>query len=392
MISNKSSTLTHILFLYGYILTKHHFFYETFFDLEFVVCTNLMAVLCWLHFFKDEMTEEHRDIGKFIGHNMLIYVILSIVSNIIIFIYEMFFVLGIINTFLILIILYSIFMIKIIPYYFSKIHNILQKSHLGRFLLNLVNYIYNFLFLFKKIFLFMELIYSKFAKPLFKFIIGIFYQINYDLSDNTQTKKLKININQGCQYIFNNSYFNDISKSFVTDMFMEKYDELMETQDNEIINRFFDCKKDLGLCIDIKKQKLMNSSIANEDIDDLEDLDISDAPNVSDDQIKQADELESLLKINNIKTYDDLQKLKSKSIVQDNESVLKKKLRNKQSARSKKTVKTDLTENPELNKMMAELMKGGNPNQIAKKMAAGGGSGINMADLKKLQQQMQSRK
>ncbi len=370
-----------ILTIYLLILIKYIWISDSYFDVQFVMSTLFMIIINWIKINGDRLTDEIKDVGKFLGHIMFISVCFSIICGVVSFIYSILFYFGFSNTVIFFKIICVFLMSGLLPMYTKQLNEKLSKSNIGTKILQCINYYYNTYVVSKKIY---ERVIN-YGKHLLKNYVWVyckiffnkFMKINAELSDNKQSLIVKSKLND--KYTDAKNYIND---QVIQPIVVNSVQNILNTDHFAGMNLNFSLEQSPKQYKSVSSNRSMNMSslvnkktIDNDNLDDLdEDVDLSNVPEVSEEQIEKAENLDRFLTAQQI----DTPKIKTS---EDNRATLKKKMAEKKAMRTlgnKQALKNnisnmmnmpamkDFLDMPGMKEMMSSLTEGNNIDKILK--------------------------
>jgi len=299
----------------------------------------------------DFLKKETKDFTLFLCHTSFVSLCISIISEVFSTTYGTIFYLGFVNS----IIMLYIFLVSLSGGLFNNIYNKIKifmcKYWLGEKIFGLVDYIYarhiTDIITQNNISSITKIICIDYIWPVLKFLFQMFKGINSLLGNNTKSKKFTKKVSKkysGGKEYFANKYIN------------YTFQNMMDSMPNTSIgyNKNTDLKQDMSF---------LSNTVLDEP-DDLDDLDDNDedlltVPEVSKEQIQQAEVLEK-----------EIQKDTKQINTANTKASYKKKMAEKKAARlSGKNSKlnqnpmnnmAELMNMPAMNEMFSELMKNDN--------------------------------
>jgi hypothetical protein len=340
--------------------------------------TSFIVIVNWIKLNADKLSDEIKDMGTFLGHMMFISICFSIISSFISFIYGILFYFGFSNTIIFVKIVCVLLMSGLLPKYKEQLNEKLTKSNIGRKILEFINYYYNTYVVSKKIYEkiieFVKFIIKKYVWVFCKIIFHKFIKINNELSNNSQSKIVKSKLDE--KYDNAKKYIID---QVIQPMVMKQFQHVLDSDpftninfgkpNSEISPKQY---KNTIHTKSINMSSLTNKkTIDSDNIDDLdEELDLSNVPEVSKEQIEKAEKIDKT------------------QTIQDNRAALKKKMAEKKAMRTSgsKNQKVmnnisnlmnmpemnDLMNMPGMNEMMKNMLKNNNLEKIVKQTPKNG--------------------
>ncbi len=184
---NQSSAFT-ILLLYT-LMISYYYFFDMAYDFHMITTTIMVVVLIAMNSSIDKLTDEMKDIGKFIGHLLFISLVLHLVWCIFHLTFSTIFYFGFFNT-ITYTLIFTFMGISGITKFIDK--HYLSKSNIGQQFLTVINNYYNIYFVSKNwsntIKTYLTHIYQNYVKIYGLFIFQKLWSVNTDLSDNSKTK------------------------------------------------------------------------------------------------------------------------------------------------------------------------------------------------------------
>ncbi|XWV25310.1 hypothetical protein QJ856_gp0460 [Tupanvirus deep ocean] len=363
------SSMTTIFLMYFFIFVKNLLFSYNFFDMQFFASTLLVILLSIINFCPERLTNETRDIGKFLGHAMFISVCFSLISGLVLMIYNVIFYFGFVNTIISLNMVFMFLMSSMVQMCKEQINDKLSKSNIGNKILNLINYYYNTYVVSKKLGNklgdFVKLIMMNYVWVYCKIVFNKFLKINNELSENSQSQIVKTKLDN--KYSDAKKYF---SEEVIQPFFIKSFQSALENNPFAVINGN-DKDNQNHYKNTLSNQNINMSFLANtkfnenDNIDDLDDdLDMSNVPEVPKEQIEQAEKLEKEQENTKVLT------------AEEKRAALKKKMAEKRANRggpnrnqkSMQNNMANLMNMPGMNEMMETMLKGDNLEKLMKQM------------------------
>lgn len=372
------SNMATLLTIYFLILIKYIFISDNYFDIHFIMSTLFIIIINWIKLAKNKgkTVDKIKDIGKFLTHVMFISFCFSIICNVISFIYGILFYFGFSNTIIFFKILCVFFMSDLIPMFKKQLNEKLSKSNIGTKILEGINHYYNTYVISKNIYEHVieygKYILKNYIWVYCKTIFNKFLEINNELAENSQSTivKSKINdkYNDAKKYITNQVIQPMVMESFqsvlesepfanidLTNIDLTNFDMEIQNNSEEILPASKQYKK-FPHVKNMNMSSLANKKTINDDnFDDLdEDLDLSNVPEVSEEQIKKAEMLDKKIMAN----QDDIPKNKTSD---DNRTALRKKMAEKKAIRTignRQAIKNNISNimnMPEMNDFMKKM-------------------------------------
>ncbi|XWV26572.1 hypothetical protein QJ857_gp0495 [Tupanvirus soda lake] len=361
------SNMTTIFLMYFFIILKNLLFSNSFFDMQFMASTLLVTLSSTIMFYPERLTNEMKDIGKFLGHAMFISVCFSLVCGFISMIYNILFYFGFVNTIICLNIICMFFMSSMVQMFKQQINDKLSKSNVGNKILNAINYYYNTYIiskkLGKKIMDFSKFVVLNYVWVYCKIVFYKFLKINNELSENTQSQIVKTKLDNKYSGVK-----NYISEEVIQPFFIKSFQSALESNPFAVINNIDkDNQKPYKNTLsnqNINMSFLTNTKInQNENIDDLDDdLDLSNVPEVPKEQIEQ--------------TIISEQEKPKVLTTEEKRAALKRKMADKRANRgganrnqkSMQNNMANLMNMPGMNEMMETMLKGDNLEKLMKQI------------------------
>lgn len=392
--------------IYLYYIIKYALFNDSWIpDLQFMYSTILVVLLSIINYASDRISEEYIRRCKFFAHTMFVSIIVSFIFNILSFVYNTIFYYGFINTISTLIVGSMIFLSGVTNIFKDYINEKVRKNNMGNKILNILNYYYNGYYLSKNFGLYIsnKLKYL-FDVHVYKYIVKIYLQlknINSVLIDNEQSSNVVSKMYTG--YSNSTSY---IGKKVFERVFIKQMNQSIFNSNMDMTNMMNDAlqantldKKYYKNTLSYSNMNMNTIDIANTSdddlLDDLTDLDLSDAPVVNNSEFdttnvepEQNSQISETKHTPNTDTDTSLNKFRpqqssNNSTPNDNKintrMALKKKIAEKRSNRTSglnnnKMMTNDtqkianMMNTPNMNKLMESMMQGNNLEKILKRM------------------------
>lgn len=377
-----------LCFLYSFLFLKY-LFVSNEYDLSFYNIIISMFTLMIHRFMGNKFSEEINDYINFLLHILFISICFSLLTDILSSIYQTIFYFGFTNTMVTVILLLMVAMSEMASNSVGNIHNFLYNFNIGKKIIGTYNYL-------QKIF---YEIYDRMVKWVHylieyiwtytKIIFVKFMEINKKLSDNSRSKKIKIN--------FANKYYN--TRDYVLNNMIKSY--LINSFQNSMKNQY----KNTISMETINMNAEGNDYEQPEDLDDdSENTNISSADKIdfknSVDDLVQREEPKppQTLKVEETEnkiseTVNDKNQALPQVTKEDKKATFRKKLQEMKSirtgmtARNQKMAKNNLSNamnNPEFKQMMDAMMKGNNLENLMKQIPKRQNVSINDEYLKKV--------
>lgn len=402
------SNKTTILLVYIFIFTKYLFFSNSFFDVQFLISTMLVVLLTWMNIVSDKLSNEAKNIGKFLGHSMFLSICFSLVCGFISIIYNIIFYFGFVNTIIIGNIVCMMLMSGLVKLFKEEILLYLTKFTIGNKILDLMNYYYNTYIISKKLYEktleFIGYIFKKYIWEYSKIVFRKFMKINNELCDNDQSILVKKKLDNKCS-----NTKNYVIEQIVQPYFIESFQNaltnnpfLLLNQNNK--NQYKNSLVNQNINMNFLKNNKIESQddINDNNVDDLDvEPDLSNVLKVSSKQIEEAEKLdENKSEIPSLSTSSDDSLMPNKDSENSNSSNMsttpklstpeeRKEAYRKAMARKKASRNTgsrnqnsmqqnmaNIMNIPGMNKMMDTMLQGNNLEKLMKQIPPGtmGGS------------------
>jgi hypothetical protein len=331
------SSIKNICFLYIAILLRYFCFDSGF--LQFIFGSALVTILVWLNFCGRHISDEVKDLSKFVGHLLFLYTSITLFFDSVNFVYALIFYFGFINTLIFLAAVYSLFASNFFGVMRAKCYEKLSKYSLGRIILNLINTIYNVFLLWSNL---LNRVYKLFEYIIFNVVwnnliqlLYIFININRDLGDNKQSNNVKNEI-----YKQFGSAQSLISEKFIMPMLLGNFQNSLSQNDFVMPPLSKMQYKNNMTNSDINMSFLAKNKINNNEVDDLDDLDepvITNRSSESSESVEspkseKTSETSDSVKTANLTTTTE-QTTEMKKSTDDNKAALRKKLAAQKAAR-----------------------------------------------------------
>jgi hypothetical protein len=332
----------------------------------------------------DKLTNELKDIGKFLGHAMFVSVCFSLVCGFISLIYGIIFYFGFVNTMITINIICMLSMSSLVNLFKQELVRYFSKSNIGNKILELLNYYYNTYIISKKycdkIAIFSKYIFQNYVWMYTKIIFNKFMKINNELCDNKQSIVVKNKLD--VKYSNAKNYFVE---QIVQPYFIKSFQDALENDPFSLMNPLNPSGTDFLINSMDKNQYKNNVSNENmnmntsfltnnklnekDNLDDLDDneIDLKNVPEVSKKQIEDAEKLEKEITVHENK--------KPILNVEDKRAALRNKMAEKRTARTGGRNPKAMQQNmanimnmPGMSQMMETMMKGDNLEKLMKQI------------------------
>ena len=273
-----------LTYIYLFILLRYFLWSDNYFDMQFIVSTILIGLMMWIYRSVDnkEYTEETKQIIKFLAHMMFISLVFSLLCDVISIIYGIIFYFGFVNTMVIGNIIVMSAMAGLVDIFKDKISKYLSRTHIGNWLMDMMNYYYNTYIVSKKIYETIILIFKyvlvNYVWYAIKFIFNKFVSINSEFSANNNSELVKKKLNNKCNGT-KDYFFNQIMQPYIVSSLTStinsnafSLDTSSQIDENLIIpkmsykNNLTNQNMDMSF---LEKTKIEETN----DLDDLDDLD-----------------------------------------------------------------------------------------------------------------------
>jgi len=346
-----------IMLLYG-IMISYYYFFDMPYDLHAFVTTSMTIILIGLNGALDSLSNEIKDIGKFIGHLLFISLVTHLVGCMMYSVYSTIFYLGFMNT----VIYTSVFtflgmgvMIKIVS---ECLENNLSKSNIGQQMITIINNYYNIYIASKN---WSNIIVTNFLNIYYNYIKSygsIIYRklsnVNADLSDNTGTKIVMNKID---------AKYADAKQCLLQNCFSPYFFNLFNTTMNNDPFRsgdalaFNNIYKNPGLNTDMSFLQTSHMDIFEDNLDDFDDY-IDDLQNEEKIVVDQESILEMKTpELKNSLSQSSIDVIPDTNTQTNNRNALRKKIAAKKAERSIRGGKNQ--QNPMTNPMMNPMQMPG---------------------------------
>ena len=421
------SNMATIVFVYFFIFVKYLFLSNSYLDMQFITSSLLVVLLSWMNTCPDKLTNEMKDLGKFLGHAMFISVCISLVCGFISFIYNILFYFGFINTIIVLNISCMFLMSNLVSVFKQDLNEKLSKSNIGNKILDLITYYYNTYIVSKKlgqkILEYIKIFIKDYLWVYIKIIYNKFIKINKELSNNSQSKIVKTKLDD--KYSNAKNYITEqVAQPFFIKSFQSALGNdpfAMANLNKEIVTNKKNPYKNSLLNQGMNMNIISNTEVNDkDDLDDLdEELDLTNVLEVSKSQIDDAEKLEKELSQKELSQKKELSRKQSapKSVTsepklltpEERRAALRRKVAEKKGSRTgvknQQTTQNqiamqnqmaNLMNMPGMNEMMENMFKGDNLEKIMKQMPKDKTNGqipnIDQEQVKKMMRSMNTKK